>query len=71
LDCFSKMIVARTFSTTADTALVNNAVDMATRARTRWAATVLHADHGTQGGFNRSSQHLECGGVRWAGLRGG
>jgi transposase InsO family protein len=48
LDCFSKMIVARTFSTTADTALVNNAVDMATRARTRWAATVLHADHGTQ-----------------------
>ena len=29
LDCFSRMIVARTFSTTADTALVNNAVNMA------------------------------------------
>jgi transposase InsO family protein len=29
LDCFSPMIVARTFSTTADTALVNNAVNMA------------------------------------------
>jgi putative transposase len=30
LDCFSRMIVDRTFSTTADTALVNNAVNMAT-----------------------------------------
>ncbi|MGP4058275.1 hypothetical protein ACTWP6_26205 [Mycobacterium sp. 4D054] len=29
LDCFSRMIVARTFSTTPDTALVNNAVNMA------------------------------------------
>jgi transposase InsO family protein len=46
LNCFSKMIVARTFSTTADTALVNNAVDMAARERTRLGVTVLHADHG-------------------------
>jgi transposase InsO family protein len=65
------MIVARTFSTTADTALVNNAVNMAVANRNRRGATILHADHGTQGEFNWSSQHLECGGVRWAGLRGG
>jgi len=71
LDCFSRMIVARTFSTTPDTALVNNAVNMAVATRKRWGATILHADHGTQGEFNWSSQHLECGGVRWAGLRGG
>jgi len=48
LDCFSRMIVARTFSTTADTALVNNAVNMAVANRTRSGPTILHADHGTQ-----------------------
>lgn len=48
LDCFSRMIVARTFSTTPDTALVNNAVNMATASRIDRAATILHADHGTQ-----------------------
>jgi transposase InsO family protein len=48
LDCFSRMIVARTFSTTADTALVNNAVNMAVDSRTRSGPTILHADHGTQ-----------------------
>jgi putative transposase len=48
LDAFSKMIVARTFSTVADTALVNRAVNMAVRERTRYTATVLHADHGSQ-----------------------
>src|SRR5271163_4484295 len=30
-----------------------------------------HADCGKQGGSNSSSQRLEWGGVRWAGLRGG
>ena len=48
LDCFSRIIVARTFSTTADTALVNNAVNMAVDNRTRSGPTILHADHGTQ-----------------------
>jgi transposase InsO family protein len=41
------MIVARTFSTTPDTALVN-AVNMAVANRNRSGATILHADHGTQ-----------------------
>jgi putative transposase len=48
LDCFSRIIVARTFSTTADTALVNNAVNMTVSNRNRSGTTVLHADHGTQ-----------------------
>lgn len=48
LDCFSKMIVARTFSTSADTALVDNAVNMAAVNRTRYGTTTLHADHGSQ-----------------------
>jgi hypothetical protein len=42
------MFVGRTFSTTADTALVNNAVNMAIGNRNRRGATILHADHGTQ-----------------------
>ena len=42
------MIVARTVSTTADTALVNNAVNMAVDNRKRSGPTILHADHGTQ-----------------------
>jgi putative transposase len=45
---FSRMIVARTFSTTADTALVNNAVNIAVANRSRSGATILHADDGTQ-----------------------
>jgi putative transposase len=48
LDCFSRMIVARTFSTTPDTALVNNAVNMAVANRNRCGSTVLHSDHGSQ-----------------------
>jgi putative transposase len=48
LDCFSRMIVARTFSTTPDTALVNNAVNMAVVNRNRGGSTILHSDHGTQ-----------------------
>lgn len=43
-DCFSRMIVARTFSTTADTALVNNAVNMAADSRNRSGPTILHAN---------------------------
>jgi putative transposase len=31
------------------------------------AGIVFHTDHGTQGEFNRSSQHLDHGGVRWDG----
>ena len=31
----------------------------------------VDSDNGSEGEFNWSSQHLECGGVRWAGLRGG
>jgi putative transposase len=48
LDCFSRMIVARTFSTTPDTALVNSAVNMAVANRNRCGSTVIHADHGLQ-----------------------
>lgn len=41
------MIVARAFSTTADTALVNNVVNMAAANRKRYSATILRSDHGS------------------------
>ncbi|MDE1675532.1 IS3 family transposase, partial [Nocardia gipuzkoensis] len=48
LDCFSKLIVGRSFSTIPDTALVNNAVNMAVRERAKSHGAILHADHGVQ-----------------------
>jgi hypothetical protein len=33
--------------------------------RRKPAATVVHSDRGSQGGFNRSSQHLDDGGGVW------
>lgn len=47
-DCFSKMIVGRSLSTTTDTELANKAVSIAAQERIRWEATVLHADYGPQ-----------------------
>ncbi|MGY1901282.1 MULTISPECIES: IS3 family transposase [Nocardia] len=48
LDCFSKKIVGRAFSTIADTLLVNNAVNMAMTERVTAEGLIVHADHGTQ-----------------------
>lgn len=42
------VIVARTFSTVADTALVNNAVNMAANDRNRSGSTILHDNHGIE-----------------------
>ncbi|MGW2240551.1 hypothetical protein, partial [Streptomyces sp. NPDC001759] len=47
-----------------DSTLVVNALDMAIRNRRPEPGGIVHADHGTQGGFNWSSQHPDLGGVR-------
>ncbi|EUA04348.1 group II intron, maturase-specific domain protein [Mycobacterium kansasii 824] len=55
--------LARAFSTTADTALVNNAVNMAVDNRTRSGPTIPHADHGTQftsWGFGENMRRWAC-----------
>ncbi|MEU4955764.1 hypothetical protein, partial [Streptomyces lavendulae] len=50
--------------------LVIDALAAAERTRGSLAGAVMHTDHGSQGGFNRSSQHLDFGGVqdRYGGL---
>lgn len=46
-----------------DTTLVNSGIDMAAQRRAFTTGSTIHADHGLQGGFNWSSQHLGFGGV--------
>jgi hypothetical protein len=41
------------------------AAAVATRGRQRMDATIFHTDRGSEGGFNRSSQHLEMEVWRW------
>jgi putative transposase len=73
LDVFSRLIVGWQVSTSLYTDLALDALKMAIWRRENHSADlgglVHHSDRGVQGEFNRSSQHLDRGGVRWAGTR--
>ena len=69
MDTYSRKIVGWSIDNIQNAQLVVNALDMAIKAR-RPVATIVHADHGTQGGFNRSSQHLVVGGGAWVWVSG-
>jgi transposase InsO family protein len=75
IDAYAGLIPGWECSLDKQTAFVERALRHAAAFRARqgrpFDQTIHHSDAGSQGGFNRSSQHLECGGVRWAGLRGG
>lgn len=63
-DAFSRRVVAWETSAHADADLVLTVLEYALRGRDVPPDTLVHhADHGCQGGFNRSSQHLNNGGV--------
>ncbi|WP_370452771.1 hypothetical protein [Kribbella sp. VKM Ac-2568] len=47
------------------------ALGNAVARRNEVTGCVLHTDRGSQGGFNRLSQHLGHGGLRWGGERTG
>jgi putative transposase len=70
IDVFSRMAVGWPISNSLRADLAIDALEMAIWNRTR-AGQVLdglvhHSDRGVQGGFERSSQHLDRGGVcRW------
>ena len=64
LDVFSRRVVGWSIADHLRTELVVDALEMA-RWRRSPAGTIVHSDRGTQGGFNRSSQHLDGGGVWW------
>lgn len=64
-DVFSNRIVGYSIDDRMTADLAVNALRMAIQRR-RPVGTTVHSDRGSQGGFNRSSQHLDGGGVqRW------
>jgi Integrase core domain len=63
LDLFSRKAVGWSIDRRCEAALVNDALAKASGSRPARPGTVIHSDHGSQGGFNRSSQHLDSGGV--------
>src|SRR5690625_2733415 len=65
IDLATRMVIGWQLAEHMRTSLVIDALDMA-RAHGRVGhGALLHSDHGSQGGFNWSSQHLEHGGVWW------
>ena len=59
VDAFSRLIVGWRVAAHMRTEMVLDAVEMARRGRgARIEGLTVHSDAGSQGGFNRSSQHL-------------
>ena len=66
IDLFSRKLVGWALADHMRTELVENALNAARAERGSLRGAVFHSDHGSVGGFNRSSQHLDHGGVqRW------
>lgn len=63
IDAFSRRIVGWSIADHIRTELVVDALQMARWQRRPQPGAIVHADRGTQGGFNWSSQHLDRGGV--------
>ncbi|WP_350030216.1 DDE-type integrase/transposase/recombinase, partial [Caballeronia sp. GAWG1-1] len=61
VDVFARRIVGWRVSSSARTDFVLDALEQAVHERrpAESSRLVLHSDRGSQGGFNRSSQHLQ------------
>ncbi len=70
LDAFSRKVVGWAMGERMTADLVLAALNMALHTR-RPESVFHHSDQGSQGGFNRLSQHLNKGGVVWEEQRGG
>ncbi|WP_431521653.1 DDE-type integrase/transposase/recombinase [Actinomadura madurae] len=76
LDAFSRRIVGWQLADHLRTDLPLDALEVALWQRGRDrpvqpGTLIHHSDRGCQGGLNRSSQHLDLGGVGWVGQLGG
>jgi putative transposase len=66
LDVASRRVLGFALGERHDAALAYGALAMAIAVRGgQVPGVVFHTDQGSEGGFNRSSQHLDQGGVRW------
>ena len=63
-DVYSNRIVGYSIDSRMKSRLAVAALNNAVARRGVVAGCVVHTDRGSQGGFNRSSQHLDFGGVR-------
>lgn len=59
LDVFSRRVVGWSIDTTQRAELATSALRMAIDSRRPSPGTIIHGDHGTQGGFNWWLQHLD------------
>lgn len=64
IDCYSRRLVGFAIADHMRTELVTEALQSAKNQRGSLAGAIFHSDHGSIGGFNWSSQHLDHGGVR-------
>lgn len=65
LDLATRMVIGWQMADHMRTSLVIDALAMARTHGHAAKKAIFHSDHGSQGGFKWSSQHLEHGGVRW------
>jgi len=65
IDLASRRLAGWAIADHMRTELVINALTAAERTRGSLTGAIMHTDHGSQGEFNRSSQHLDHGGARW------
>jgi transposase InsO family protein len=64
-DVYSNRIAGYSMGSRMTASLALSALRNAIALRTPAATVVVHSDRGSQGGFNRSSQHLDGGGFGW------
>ncbi|WP_331773043.1 IS3 family transposase (plasmid) [Embleya sp. NBC_00888] len=64
IDCCTKEVVGYAMDDHYRTPLISRAIRNAARNRTLARDAIFHSDRGSNGGFNRSSQHPDLGGVR-------
>ncbi len=70
IDLFSRRLLGYAMSAHHDAELVEASLNMAAATRGGIVDGVtFHSDRGSEGEFNRSSQHLDHGGVWWAATR--
>jgi hypothetical protein len=62
IDLHSRRLAGWAIADHMRTDLVVDALNAAQRTRGSLHGALFHSDHGAQGEFNRSSQHVECGG---------
>ncbi len=69
IDLHTREVVGHAMAEHMRADLACDAIELAARRGLTRPDAIFHTDRGSQGEFNRSSQHLDHGGVRWAGTR--